>query len=89
MDVIEDLGDGSCPPQRGQSVMSISNTRFKRWAQVSGAVGVSLLLMGGSTGPLCRVAGAAVGPLCFRRCRRHAVVGTMAWRMGELGAKTS
>ena len=32
----------SSPPQRGQSVMSISNTRFRRCAQVSGAVGGSL-----------------------------------------------
>jgi len=31
----------SCPPQRGQRVMSISNTRFRRCAQVSGAVGGS------------------------------------------------
>ena len=29
----------SRPPQNGQIVMSISNTRFKRCAQVSGAVG--------------------------------------------------
>jgi hypothetical protein len=68
--------------------MSIPNTRFNRCAQVSGAMGVSMLSVGGCVGLFCRVAGAAVGSLFFRRCPAPACVGTIAQRIGELGAKT-
>jgi hypothetical protein len=60
----------------------------RRCAQVSGAMGISMLSVGGCADLFCRVAGAAVVSLCFRRCPALACVGTIALRMGELGAKT-
>jgi len=66
--------------------MSISNTRFNRCAQVSGAVGRSARSVEGSAG-CYRVACAAAESLGF--CRRtRAGAGTIARRMGEFGAKT-
>jgi hypothetical protein len=68
--------------------MSISKTRFNRCAQVSGAAGGSLQSLRESVGEHCRVAGTAAESLRFLRWRAFAGVGTIARRMGELGAKT-
>ena len=67
----------SCPPQRGQSVMSISKTRFNRCAQVSGAVGGSLQSLSDSVAEDGRVAGAAADALRFLCWRVFAGVGTI------------
>ena len=70
----------SVPPQWGHAVMSISNTRFRRCAQVSGAVGGAR-----STGNSAGI-GFAV---CVRFLRAGlAEPGTTAFLNGELGAKT-
>jgi hypothetical protein len=69
----------SSPPQSGQRVVSISNTRFMRCAQVSGAVGGSVESVRGSAGCGCRGACAVAECLGFRRFAgqipdRHAVL---------------
>ncbi len=70
----------SVPPQCGHTVISISNTRFRRCAQVRSAVGES-----GSTADS---AGAGVAGF-FRFLRAgFAEPGTTALLNGELGAKT-
>lgn len=70
----------SVPPQNGQTVMSILNTRFNRSAQVSGAVGCI-----GSTAESAGVDAAGF----FRfLCAGFAAPGTTAFLNGELGAKT-
>ena len=70
----------SVPPHSGHIEISISNTRFKRCAQVSGAVGGAR-----STGNSAGI-GVAV---CVRFLRaRFAEPGTTAFLNGELGAKT-
>ena len=74
------------PPQWGHEVISSSNTRFYRCAQVSGAVGGSVRSVCGASGFRDRLA--LAGSLGFRRCRRTAGVSTIAGRRGELGAKT-
>lgn len=78
----------SCPPQSGQRVMSMSKTRFNRCAQVSGAVGGLLQSLCESVGEAGPVAGTGPESLHFLRRRALAGVGTIAARMGELGAKT-
>jgi hypothetical protein len=70
----------SVPPHKGQTEISISNTRFKRSAQVSGAVTESC-----SIGEWAGI-GVAV---CVRFLRAElAGPGTTAFLNGELGAKT-
>jgi len=78
----------NCPPHSGQSVISTSNTRFNRWAQVSGAVGGSLQSLRNFVDEHGRVGGAAAESSSFLRRRARAGVGTIARRIGELGAKT-
>jgi hypothetical protein len=78
----------NCPPQNGQSVITISNTRFKRCAQVNSAVSGSVRSMGGCVELRCWYAGAVSGSLGICRFRTVAGVSTIVRRMGELGAKT-
>ena len=70
----------SVPPHKGQTERSISNTRFKRSAQVSGAVGGAR-----STG---NSAGMAVAACVDFLRAGFAEPGTTAFLNGELGAKT-
>jgi hypothetical protein len=69
-------------------VMSMSKTRFNRCAQVSGAVGGSMPSPRESVEEHSRVAGGEAVSLSFLHRRALAGVGTIAPRMGELGAKT-
>lgn len=66
----------NCPPQSRQRVMSISKTRFKRCAQVSGTVGVSLQSLCDSVDEQGLFADAAAESLRFLRLRAVAGVGT-------------
>jgi hypothetical protein len=68
--------------------MSISKRRFNRCAQVSGEVSGSLQSLRDSVGEHSRVAGTAAESLRFLLRRALAGIGTIARRMGELGAKT-
>ena len=70
----------SVPPQRGQSRISISNTRFSRCAQERGAVS-------GSGSALDSYGFESVDVLHFLRAR-FGEPGTMNFLNGELGAKT-
>ena len=70
------------------TVQSTTETRFKRCAQVRGAVGGSMRSVEGSAGCCCWVADAVAESLSFLRWRALAGVDTIARRMGELGAKT-
>ena len=68
--------------------MSISNTRFRRCAQGSGAVSGSLQSLRVAVDEHGWVSGAAADPSSFLRRRALAGLGTIARRMGEPGAKT-
>ena len=103
MDVVEDLADevwignvtddAKLPATEGadgdvdfKDALQCYVTR--RCAQVSGGVSGSLQSLRDSLGEHCRVAGTAAGSLCLLRWRALVGVGTIARRIGELGAKT-
>jgi hypothetical protein len=90
-DPVDDVGIGDVPDdpqQSGLRLISISKTRFRRCAQVSGAAGGSLQSFRDSVGELGGIGGAAADSSSFLRRRPFGGVGTIARRMGELGAKT-
>lgn len=72
--------------------MSISNVRFNRWAQVSGAVSGAVVgsvgAMGAWVGLSGRFAGVVSDSLGVDRFRAPVCVGTIERRRGALGANT-
>jgi hypothetical protein len=77
----------SVPPQRGQTEISISKTRFSRCAQVRGAVSGSGSALDCSESGLDSYGFESVDDLHFLRAR-FGDPGTMNFLNGELGAKT-
>ncbi len=77
----------SVPPQRGQTEISISKTRFSRCAQERGAVSGSGSPLDCSGSGLDSCGFASVDVLHFLRAG-FSEPGTTAFLNGELGAKT-